>query len=325
MITVEGLKKNYKINVKKGIFKREQQINEAVKGIDMQIKPGEIVGLLGLNGAGKTTTIKMLSTLIEPDGGKGDIDGMDLIKNAFEIKKIINMIAGGERMIYWRLTAKENLEYFGKLYNLPKKLLKNRIDELLSFVGLTEKMNVPVEQYSKGMKQRLQIARGLINDPKYIFMDEPTLGLDAPIAREVRKYTKKLARENGKGILLTSHYMNEIEELCDYVYIIDKGRKVMEGSPRDVISIAAKNTNKYIIRLESFSDKLKNNLDDFIKSVSSEYKIDNFDNAYDIEISSNKDIQSELITLLSANAKVLSFKVQEPNLEDAIIKLLEVS
>jgi ABC-2 type transport system ATP-binding protein len=142
------------------------------------------------------------------------------------------MIAGGERMIYWRLTAKENLEYFGRLYNIPKGLLRERMEQLLGYVGLQEKEDTPVEQYSKGMKQRLQIARGLINDPKYIFMDEPTLGLDAPIARELRAFTRKLAKEQQKGILLTSHYIHEIEELCDYVYIIDKGKKLMEGVPK---------------------------------------------------------------------------------------------
>lgn len=321
MLKVEGLKKSYRTKVKKGFFQSEQKVTEAVKGLDMEIEPGKIVGLLGVNGAGKTTTIKMLSTLLSPDSGRGTVDGMDLVKDAHRIKYIINMIAGGERMIYWRLTAKENLEYFGRLYNIPSNVLNERIQQLLGFVGLTEKADVPVEQYSKGMKQRLQIARGLINDPKYIFMDEPTLGLDAPIARELRKFTKKLAREQGKGILLTSHYINEIEELCDYVYIIDHGRKIMEGTPKEVAGIASQSSNKYMIRLNSFPEGLKRELENFILAVSSVYKVDVFDDSYEMEVSSQKDIQGELISLLSSHSRILSFAAQQPNLEDAIIKL----
>lgn len=324
MLTVEGLKKNYNTRVKKGFLKSEKQLVEAVRGLDMELEPGQIIGLLGVNGAGKTTTIKMLSTLLAPDGGKGEIDGMDLVKDANRIKRIINMIAGGERMIYWRLTARENLEYFGRLYGIPKDTLYSRIEKLIGFVGLSDKADVPVEQYSKGMKQRLQIARGLINNPKYIFMDEPTLGLDAPIARELRKFTRKLAKEQGKAILLTSHYINEIEELCDYVYIIDKGFKIMEGTPKEVASIASQSTNKYVIKLSSFSERLKCELETFINSVASVYKVDALDNAYDMEVSSNMDIQGELISMLSSHSRILSFAAQEPNLEDAIIKLSEV-
>ena len=191
MLIAKGLKKNYITKEKKGFLKSSSKTVEAVKSLDLTVESGKIVGLLGLNGAGKTTTIKMLSTLLEPDEGNCSIDGLDLIKDAYKIKHIVNMIAGGERMVYWRLTARENLEYFGKLYNLPNNILKTRIDNLIEFVGLSERANEAVENYSKGMKQRLQIARGLINNPKYLFMDEPTLGLNAPIARDLRKFTKK--------------------------------------------------------------------------------------------------------------------------------------
>ncbi len=321
MLKVEGLKKNYRIKSSKGFFHKENKLVEAVRGIDLEIKPGQIVGLLGVNGAGKTTTIKMLSTLLEPDGGKGSIDGMDLIKDARRIKPIVNMIAGGERMIYWRLTAKENLEYFGRLYNIPKPVLKERMEKLLDYVGLQEKADTPVEQYSKGMKQRLQIARGLINDPKYIFMDEPTLGLDAHIARELRAFTRKMAKEQQKGILLTSHYIHEIEELCDYVYIIDKGKKLMEGVPKEIASIVTQDSKKYMVRISSFPEKLKNELESFMHAIESVYKMEACDNSFDMEISSGQDIQSDLISLFSRHSRILSFSAQQPNLEDAIIKL----
>lgn len=324
MIKVEGLKKNYVSKVKKGLFRSDKKLVEAVRGLDLEIEPGKIIGLLGINGAGKTTTIKMLSTLLQPDEGRGTVDGMDLVKDALKIKFIVNMIAGGERMIYWRLTAVENLQYFGRLYNLPDAVLAKRIRELISFVGLEEKSDEPVERYSKGMKQRLQIARGLINDPKYIFMDEPTLGLDAPIARELRKFTKSLARERGKGILLTSHYISEIEELCDYVYIIDKGKKLMEGTPREIANIVAKCSNRYLIKISSCSEVLRNDLVNFAEKLESSCNIEKSDEAYEMIITSNNDIQGELISLISPHSRILSFASERPSLEDAIIKLSEV-
>lgn len=324
MLIAKGLKKNYISKEKTGFLKSSSKIVEAVKNLDLTIEPGKIVGLLGLNGAGKTTTIKMLSTLLEPDEGSCSIDGLDLIKDAFKIKHMVNMIAGGERMVYWRLTARENLEYFGKLYGIPNKELKIRIDNLIEFVGLSERANEAVEKYSKGMKQRLQIARGLINDPKYLFMDEPTLGLDAPIARDLRKFTKNLASEQGKGILLTSHYINEIEELCDYVYIINQGSKVMEGTPKEIASLVANCTNKYKIKINSYSEKLKTHFETFLCTVQSDYQLEESEGSYEIDVTANRDIQSELIYLLSQHTKIMSFAAMEPKLEDAIITLSEV-
>jgi ABC-2 type transport system ATP-binding protein len=324
MLIAEGLKKSYITKEKTGFLKSSSKMIEAVKSLDLTIEPGKIVGLLGLNGAGKTTTIKMLSTLLEPDEGSCSIDGLDLMKDAYKIKYIVNMIAGGERMVYWRLTARENLEYFGKLYNISDSELNKRIDKLIEFVGLSERANEAVESYSKGMKQRLQIARGLINDPKYLFMDEPTLGLDAPIAKDLRKFTKSLAKNEGKGILLTSHYINEIEELCDYVYIINQGQKVMEGTPKEIASIVANCTNQYKIKISSFPEKLKKQFDNLLQKVQSDYHLEESEGFYEIDVSTNKDIQSDLISLIAQHTKIMSFAAMEPKLEDAIITLSEV-
>lgn len=237
MIEVTNLSKNYKNKEKTSLFTTKNTPLEAVKNLTMIIPKGSIIGLLGINGAGKTTTIKMLSTLLEPTSGEILYDGMPLKKHEYEVKKKVNMIAGGERMIYWRLTARENLTYFGNLYGLHGKALKSRMDELLELTGLTEKANTPVEKYSKGMKQRLQIARGLINDPDYIFLDEPTLGLDVPIAKEMRAFFNTLAHTQNKGIVLTTHYMQEVEELCDYIYILNKGVLIKEGTPSDIVAL----------------------------------------------------------------------------------------
>lgn len=322
MIIANGLSKTYITKKKTGFLRREIKKTEAVKGLDITIEPGKIIGLLGINGAGKTTTIKMLSTLLEPDAGTCTVDNMDLVKDAYKIKQFVNMIAGGERMIYWRLTGRENLQYFAKLYNLNNEEIKAKVNELLKFIDMEEKADEPVERYSKGMKQRLQIARGLINDPKYIFMDEPTLGLDAAIAREIRKKVMSLSKEEGKGILLTSHYINEIEELCDYVYIINKGEKVMEGTPQSIVNMV-ESTHQYNTRLINMDSKIEDKIKGFMQGKDWKYMIKNTGEECEVEVTAASDVQGELITYLSSVANIKSFSSIEPSLEEAIIKLSE--
>ncbi len=243
-IIAQHLVKDYilkeKIKEKSGLFGRKQKrVIHAVKDISLEIPQEKIIGVLGINGAGKTTTIRMLASIIAPTSGSLTMNGVDAVKNHLWIKERINVISGGERNLYWRLTAKENLRYFGSLYGLSGDDLDKRIVYLLRTVGLEEAANVPVERYSKGMKQRLQIARGLINDPIYLFMDEPTLGLDIVIAKEIRNLVSDLAHKEGRGILLTTHYISEAEELCDYIYILDKGRIIAEGTKEQLKGLLA--------------------------------------------------------------------------------------
>ena len=238
MIQAEHLSKTYVLKEKSHLFgkKKVRQIS-AVRDISLEIPKGKITGVLGINGAGKTTTIRMLASLITPTSGSLTMDGVDAVKNHLWVKERINMISGGERNLYWRLTAQENLRYFGSLYGIGKKELEERIGELLKTVGLEEAKDIPVERYSKGMKQRLQIARGLINEPEYLFLDEPTLGLDILIAKEIRELIHSLAKERGKGILLTTHYISEAEELCDYIYVLDQGRIIARGTKEELKEI----------------------------------------------------------------------------------------
>ena len=231
-IIATNLAKNYVIK-ESALFGRKKKIVSAVKDITLEIPKGQIIGVLGINGAGKTTTIRMLASIIAPSSGTLTMNGVDAVKNHRWVKERINVISGGERNLYWRLTAIENLKYFGSLYGLSGVKLKEKIAELLKIVGLEEAEDIPVERYSKGMKQRLQIARGLINDPEYIFLDEPTLGLDIVIAKEIRTMIKELAQEGKKGVLLTTHYISEAEELCDYIYVLDKGRMIARGLIND--------------------------------------------------------------------------------------------
>ena len=230
MIRARGLRKAFEARNGRLFWVRRQEPKVAVDGIDLDVEPGSITGLLGLNGAGKTTTIKMLATLLHPDAGEITIDGLDVVRDAARVRPLVNLISGGERSLYMRLTARENLWYFGRLYGLGGAELERRIADLLDLVGLPASLDARVETFSKGMRQRLQIARGLVNRPRWLFLDEPTLGLDVPVARHLRRVTRDLATVHGCGILLTSHYMSEVEELCDRLVVIDRGRIVASGS-----------------------------------------------------------------------------------------------
>jgi ABC-2 type transport system ATP-binding protein len=230
------------------------------------------------------------------------------------------MVAGGERMIYWRLTGRENLWYYGQLYNIEDRELNRKIDYLLDLVGLTESRNLPVERYSKGMKQRLQIARGLINDPDYIFMDEPTLGLDAAISRELWEHIKKIAYDEGKSILLTSHYLQEVEELCEYIYVLDSGRIIAQGTPKALAHLGMEH-KVLCIELHSLNLKLHQDIERVCSTVKgSGMEFDEGNKSY--VITSDKDISNEIArVLLENNMPIKNFYTKEPNLEDAIIKL----
>ncbi|NYB75957.1 ABC transporter ATP-binding protein [Sedimentibacter hydroxybenzoicus DSM 7310] len=318
MIIAEHLKKTYIVKQGKGLFREKQEI-QAVRDISLQIEKGKIVGLLGINGAGKTTTIKMLTTLLSPTEGSYFLDDIDGVKYPVEIKKRINMIAGGERMIYWRLTAYENLWYYGQIYNVSNNVLKERIDTLLKLVGLENKKDVPVETFSKGMKQRLQIARGLINDPQYLFLDEPTIGLDAVVSKELRSHIKHLAKEQNKGILITSHYMGEIEELCDYIYIMNDGVLIKKGTVKE-LTTETFNRKNYVLRLDKHSKEITECICDKLKVVDATVEVKDENDA--IYINSRENISMELSrACMEAGLYIREMYEKEPHLEDAIIRL----
>jgi ABC-2 type transport system ATP-binding protein len=205
----------------------------ALKGLNLNVPRGSVFGLLGPNGAGKTTTVRILSTLLTPTGGRAAVMGYDVMKDRSQVRRRIGFVLGGDRGLYGRLTGKENLEYFAALNHVEPKLASRRTDELLQTVGLFERRDTLVEQYSRGMKQRLHIARGLLTDPEVVFMDEPTIGLDPQVAQEVRSIIPQLAAQ-GKTVLLTTHYMFEADVLCERLALIDHGEIVASGSPSEI-------------------------------------------------------------------------------------------
>lgn len=228
MIEVKDLVREFK--VVNGFMKHEKHIRTAVDNISFTIKEGEIFSLLGPNGAGKTTTIKMLTTLLAPTSGVCSVMGYDTFKEAKKIRPYINFIFGGEAGVYRRLSGRENMEYFASLYKVKENVKKERIENLLALVGLQEAQHNRVETYSKGMIQRLQVARGLINDPKILFMDEPTIGLDPIGARDLREIILSL-KAQGRTILLTTHDMREADVLSDRIAIINHGKLIALDTP----------------------------------------------------------------------------------------------
>ncbi len=203
----------------------------AVDAVSFAVPEGELFGLLGPNGAGKTTTINMLSTLLRPTAGRAEVAGFDIVRSRDSVRRSIGIVFQ-EPALDGKLTGRENLEFHSMMYGLGKAERRRRIDEVLRLVELTDRADVLAEKYSGGMKRRLEIARGLIHRPKVLFLDEPTLGLDAQTRRRIWEYIKTLNRESGVTIILTTHYMEEADFLCDRVAIMDGGRFAALDSPR---------------------------------------------------------------------------------------------
>jgi ABC-2 type transport system ATP-binding protein len=216
-----------------GTFRRRALEVEAVRGVSFEIGDGVLFGLLGPTGAGKTTTIKMLITLLIPTSGSARVLGHDVVEDASWVRARIGYVFGGDRGLYERLSALDNLRYFAELYAVEPRRQRQRIDELLELVGLKGREKERVEGYSRGMRQRLHIARGLLHDPPVVFLDEPTVGVDPVGARELRATIASLTQA-GKTVLLTTHYMFEADQLCDRIAVIAKGEIVGEGTPREL-------------------------------------------------------------------------------------------
>jgi len=207
----------------------------ALAGVDLEVAPGEFFGLLGPNGAGKTTLIKILTTLLLPTSGSAAIFGFDVASDSRRIRRIMNMVAGGEQSGYGILTVREQLWMFSQFYGLGGKEGWRRVDELVEAVGLVEQRLQRVSTLSTGQRQKMNMARGLLNDPWILFLDEPTLGLDVAAARGIRELVLEWkAAVPGRTVLLTTHYMAEADELCERIAIVDHGRILAIGTPEEL-------------------------------------------------------------------------------------------
>ena len=217
------------------VYKAKPAPVTALGGVDLEVAPGEYFGLLGPNGAGKTTLIKILTTLLLPTAGTARVAGFDVVHETAKIRRVINMVAGGEQSGYGLLTAREQLWMFSQFYGLPVREGWRRVDELMEIVGLTEQRDQKVRTLSTGQRQKLNFARGMLNDPWVLFLDEPTLGLDVGAARDLREHTLRwMAATPGRTILITTHYMVEAEQLCDRIAIVDRGKILALGTAEEL-------------------------------------------------------------------------------------------
>jgi len=292
----------------------------AVDKISFDVSEGEIFGLLGPNGAGKTTTVKMLCTLITPTSGDALINGYSIVKDQQKVRENLGVMLTGERTLYWKLTGRENLEYFAALYHLDSSHSKKRIDELLEKVGLAERVETLVENYSTGMRIRLSFAKALLNDAPVILFDEPTASLDPQSARLIREYIRELKREK-HAIILTTHNMEEADALSDRVAIIDHGKIVRSGTPaelkervksNDVIEIQARKfSEQVLIGLQSFSEVSK-------VAVSTNGSTDEAD--LRIHAEKGKEVLPRILEfLVRKQVAVTRVSFIEPTLEDVFI------
>jgi ABC-2 type transport system ATP-binding protein len=244
MINVSNLKKTF-------------DAIEALKGISFTIPQGECYGLLGPNGAGKTTTISIMSTIFEPDDGEITIAGYDLKKNPLDCKKNIGVVTQ-EIALYNEFSANDNLIFWGGMYKIPRKVLKERIDETLDLLGLTDRKNDKVKTYSGGMKRRINIGTALLHRPKVLFMDEPTVGIDPQSRNLIFEVIEKLHKE-GTTIIYTTHYMEEAERLCDRIGIMDNGEIIAQGTLDELRTLGSMKES-VVISYTNLTDKLYNTI-----------------------------------------------------------------
>ena len=322
-VEARQLSRDYVSTKRSHVFgKKSTTIIRALDRVDFEIHDGELFGLLGPNGAGKTTTVKILCTLLEPTSGHAFVKGYDVVKDGGLVRKIVNMVAGGERMLYYRLTGRENLRYFADLYDVPKRDVTTRVDNLLELMGLSDRADDEVEKYSKGMRQRLQVCRGLINDPEMLFLDEPTLGLDVNIAKDLRSFIReKVVREQGKTVLLTTHYMFEAEEMCDRVGFLSKGKLVAVGKPEELKREVPSgfSIELLVARLtEEIASSLRQ-LESVKRVITTDYEGEAEGEKVDrlvIDVDSDKALPQILNHLASKPCRVVSFNLRGPTLED---------
>jgi ABC-2 type transport system ATP-binding protein len=312
------------------VYKAKPDPVTALDGVDLDVRPGEYFGLLGPNGAGKTTLIKILTTLLLPTSGTARVAGFDVVKETAKIRRVINMVSGGEQSGYGLLTTREQLWMFSQFYGLPTREGWRRVDELIEITGLTEQRDQKVRTLSTGQRQKLNFARGLLNEPWVLFLDEPTLGLDVAAARDLREHTLSWkAAAPGRTLLLTTHYMVEAEQLCDRIAIVDRGRILALGTP---VELRRRVQAESIFRLEL--DRLPQNggiagigelpgvlsavrADDEIADVAGADRV-----ALKVALADDSALTSVVTAVAARGSHLVGLAKSEPSLEDVFVELV---
>ena len=328
-IVTRDLTKTYKSKIKSlernSFFKRNTRIVTAVDHINLEIRKGELFGLLGRNGAGKTTLVKVLCTLLPPDEGAASVNGFDVVKQQMKVKQSIGTIFSvGERGFFWRLTGYDNLEFYAAINNVPRGGRKERIMEVLELVGMTEKAFEVFQKYSGGMKRKLALARALLPDPPVLLLDEPTTGLDVISSRSIREFIRNdLSKKSGKTVLYTTHYIEEAAQICDRIAIMHKGRIIALDTPEalrnktkkgEVLDVLVKNmSDAQINKLRSMHD-IVNVAAEIEDPVLGQMRLR-------LRLENSDALVSIFDFFFKEKIKIVSFKQEEPTLEDAFIEL----
>jgi len=308
------------------IYRKGKESFLALNGISFDVNWGEIFGFLGPNGAGKTTTIKILSTLLYPTSGRAFVGGFDVLSEVQKIREIINLVSGGESAGYGILTVKEALWMFSQFYGIPNKIANERIEYYLKLVDMWDARSTLLNRLSTGMMQKINLVRGLITDPKILFLDEPTIGLDVEAARTIRNIVSKWVKEKPmRTVLLTTHYMAEADELCDRIAIINKGKIVALDTPENLKSSIS--SEKYfeietMLLSKETSEEIKNFLDDLGIACSIKHDFESNRSIINISLPEERMIANVIQKIVETQKDILTLRKIEPTLEDVFIKLV---
>lgn len=288
----------------------------AVDHLSMYIEKGESVGLLGPNGAGKSTTISMISTLLPPDNGTIEYKNINILKNASTIRPVLGVVPQ-EIALYEELSAYENMRFFGKIYGLKGTALNSKVDEVLKLVGLTERQKEPVKNYSGGMKRRINLAVALLHDPEVLIMDEPTVGIDPQSRNHILDTIRKLNVEHNLTILYTSHYMDEVEKLCDRIYIMDDGKIVASGTNEELKSLLS---NEETVEIEVKTKKVE--FAEVLKKHPDVNQLYETTKGYRLIVSKRDELLVDIFRQAALHeVTVTGIQVKEPTLEDVFLHL----
>ena len=325
MIKVENLSKEFKISKKypgfkgalRSFFSTEYTIKKAVDDISFEINDGEIVGYIGANGAGKSTTIKMMTGILTPSSGRIIVDGVVPYENREKNAKNIGVVFGQKTQLWWDLPVSETFPLLKDIYGVSDEEYEERMNYFKEILGLDEFFLSPVRTLSLGQRMRADLAAALIHNPKIIYLDEPTIGLDVVVKESVRKAIKNINEKYGTTIILTTHDLNDIEELCNRIIIIDKGKKIYDGELEGV-----KEQFGYLTTIEiQLKDKSNIEKINFARFKDDDFKLNMKESKVSITFNKNNVSSADIIGEVMKKSKVIDFNIKETSIEDIVKKM----